>query len=198
MYTIILIAMLAAPGDVIYVLEGDRVVLSQAEKLELASVVASLQFEDVKPASLDKLHCRAHVPQPVNKQAVDFQSLATQIFWTCRAADTDPDLTDERVLDMELDDSGSCRVRDRGSDTLLVCVRQRMSQDGELLLGAFTQSVFSSTLLRSYSVLCERNPEDATEITCLPHGIAIKSPTLWRNDRRTGTRIKRVIGRVAP
>lgn len=195
--TILIAISLAAPGDVVFVSEGNTVVLTSPQKLELASALASAEFADVKPASLDKFHCWANIPQPENKRAINLEELADDIVWTCRAVDASPTVTDEQVIEMELED-GDCKIVDKGSSSFLVCARPQMSEDGETLLGAFTQSVFAKTLLRTYSFVCERNPEDADEISCQPHTIEIKTPALWRADRKSEIKkVKGVIGRVA-
>lgn len=183
--TILLVVSLAAPGDAVYVIKGTPVVLTSAQKTELASAVAA-EFPTVPPATLDRYYCFANPPAVPDRLAIDISAVAASMKWSCTAVDGNPTLTDQQALDLEIASESTCRVQDQGSSSALICNSQQMSEDGKTLNGAFTQSVFSLGLNLIWDLRCERNPDDASEISCLANRIKVNSPAQWRTDRKAG------------
>ena len=173
------------------------VVLSTPQKLELASALAA-GFPGVPPAQVDDYYCFANPPAVANREAIDVAALAASLPWLCRAVDGNPSTSDEAALDYEIATGGACQLNDKTDGTsFLRCERPEMSNDGKILHDAFTESAFSKTLNLVWDFRCQRNPQDASEISCLVNPVKIASPAVWRADQKAG-KVLHTLGKVAP
>ena len=201
MLTALLLCTLAAPGDAIYIMEADApIVLSQPEKLELASALAST-FPNVIPATMDRYVCFANPPAVKDRTAVDLQALAASLPFPCHAIDGNPTTTAEAAPDYELETDGACKLKDRpNGKSFLLCESKSMNGDAKILNGAFTQSVFGKNLPLIWDFRCGRsNSEDPGEVSCIYRYIKIADPDTWRADGRvTDTKVRGLFGKVTP
>jgi hypothetical protein len=187
MLTALLLSLsLSASGDAIYVEPGVRVVLDLPQKMELATAVLS-GFPGLAIADLDKYHCASSPPEIEDRKSVDLAALAASLPWVCQAFDGDPETSDAAALDYELESNGLCKLVDRkDGSTVLHCINRLMSSDGRIINNVFTGVAFDKPLNQVWDFTCERNPQDATEITCVSRHVKIASATVWRTDSKAG------------
>jgi hypothetical protein len=198
MQAILIATMLAAPGDAVYVFDGDAVVLNTAQKQALKDAVAE-GFPDVKPVDMDRYYCFASPQlQVTNRMDFDVGALKFSNDWRCIAVDGKAVVSDGSDFEMDMGVSSlPCRARYAGGKTLLVCESAKMSQAGRVLNEAFVRATFGATLDLDdiWDFLCERNPELASEITCKPNYLKIASMAQRKVDK-IAKKVKRTLGKV--